>query len=191
MAGIQLGLIGSLYGAVGDYESIATTTGLSASTMTFSSIPSTYKHLQIRCLTKSTWAQTTIADTLRLSVNGDAGSNYRNHYINGQGTGAIAGQQTGTFFGDNFLMCASNGVADTYAAGIIDILDYANTNKNKTFRGLTGIDTNSVYTGNYWGVSLISGLWLSTSAITSITLSTGSASNFTSASHFALYGIKG
>jgi hypothetical protein len=67
---------------------------------------------------------------------------------------------------------------------ICDVLDYANTNKFKTLRSLTGNDRNG--SGSIW---LDSGLWRSTSAITSIKFTTGTA--FAQYSQFALYGIKG
>jgi len=67
---------------------------------------------------------------------------------------------------------------------IVDILDYANTNKYKTVRSLNGNDANGSGSMN-----LSSNVWLSTAAITSLTLS--SSSDFRQYSSFALYGIKG
>ena len=65
----------------------------------------------------------------------------------------------------------------------MDILDYSNTNKNKTLRQLAGTDNN----GN-GVVGLSSGLWQSTAAVASIDITAiGSFSQYTS---FALYGIK-
>jgi len=80
---------------------------------------------------------------------------------------------------------AGSLAANIYAVSVIDILDYANTSKNKTIRALDGMDANG--SGQ---VILNSGLWINTAAITSVTLQ-ASASSFTTASHFALYGIKG
>jgi hypothetical protein len=79
---------------------------------------------------------------------------------------------------------ASSTAASVYGANVIDILDYANTNKYKTARGLGGYDTNG-------GGEILfsSGNWRSTAAITSITLNTD-ATNWTTATTFALYGIK-
>lgn len=173
----------------GSYFSIATTTSSTASSITFSSIPSTYTHLQIRYMAKTSWAQTTIADGITIRINGDTGSNYRIHNLWGQGSGVSAGTAAATYMGDNFLMSASNGATSTYGTGVVDILDYTNTIKNKTVRAFTGVETNNIYNGNFWGVGLVSGLWLSTAAITSITLLSGSGAGFTSASHFALYGV--
>jgi hypothetical protein len=65
-------------------------------------------------------------------------------------------------------------------------LDYANTNKYKTTRSIGGNDNN----GSGF-VSLISGLWLSTSAISNIEIIPLNGTLWTQYSHFALYGIKG
>jgi hypothetical protein len=74
-----------------------------------------------------------------------------------------------------------------FAAGVIDILDYTNTNKYTTVRILAGQNVNST-SGE--AISLTSGLWMSSSAVTSITL-TGRTTNIGQYSNFALYGIKG
>jgi hypothetical protein len=64
------------------------------------------------------------------------------------------------------------------------VLDYGNTNKNKTVKTLAGYDGNG--SGEIWFTST---LWNNTNAITSMTIS--SNFNFTQYSSFALYGIKG
>lgn len=71
------------------------------------------------------------------------------------------------------------------SAVVVDILDYANTNKNKTIRVLAGVDNNG--SGE---VALNSGLWPSTSALNTIKILTTSG-NLNQYSSFALYGIKG
>ena len=75
-----------------------------------------------------------------------------------------------------------------FSAGVLDILDYANVNKYTTTRVLSGFNTNGSANGT--AVFLSSGLWMSTSAVTSITL-TGRSTNIGQYSSFALYGIKG
>jgi len=111
----------------------------------------------------------------------DTGSNYSWHHLYGDGTSALNngnGSQTFTYFGYSQNTTNPN-------AGIIDILDYASVNKNKTFRILAGQDNNSTGELAFW-----SGLWQNSStAIASISLITGGV--FSTASRFALYGIKG
>ena len=162
--------------AVGDYDSIQTYTLSSAqSAITFSSISSSYKHLQLRGMTKNT---TTTEDAV-LSLNGNAIT--RRHYLYGNGTVAGAGSDaTG-----NGVISASSATASAFSVFVMDILDYADTNKNKTVRALQGSDFNGsgVVAFNSWLYST------NTNAITSITL-TSSGTNFAQYSSFALYGIK-
>ncbi len=167
------------------YESIATVTVGSggSSTITFSSIPATYTHLQIRCIARSDYANSGYG-TMRF--NSDSGSNYNAHYLSGNGSSASASAM-GQYTGMDFL-ALSQSASNIFGAGVIDILDYANTNKYKTVRSLCGGDDNST-NGR---IALNSGLWMSTSAITSITILSGGGSNtFQQYSQFALYGIKG
>ncbi len=161
--------------AVGDYESIATTSGGSTS-ITFSSIPSTYKHLQIRGIAAG--VNNTFAD---MTFNGDTSSIYAQHDI--YGDGASAGAEAGANRA-NIPVTALPNVANIFNGFVIDILDYSDTNKFKTARVLQGRDTNGGGT-----IYFMSGLWRSTSAISSITI-TSRSGNIASNSTFALYGVK-
>ena len=162
------------------YESIATVTvgAGGVSTVTFSSIPSTYKHLQIRAMNILSGNVNT---TMRF--NGDTASNYSQHNVYGYGTGTAAEGAANQSSMD--LGYAAGGSYPT--AMVIDILDYADTNKYKTTRHLFGNDTNSTSAGR---VGLFSNSWRSTSAITTILIypDSGTISQYSS---FALYGIKG
>lgn len=165
------------------YDSIATQTlGSSTATVTFSSIPATYKHLQIRVLTRSTFNQNT-GDQVLVQVNGVTGSSYAYHYIGGNGSSIdVNGFGTQTSMGLGYA--PNDGTtADTFGAFIIDVPDYASTSKNKTFRAFGGYDSNGQGT-----LRVQSGLFVNTSAITSISLS---QNTFKTGSVFALYGIKG
>lgn len=167
------------------YESIATVSVGSggSSTITFSSIPSTYTHLQVRGIARGTTASDRTDVLMR--INSDTGNSYAGHQINGDGSTVSAGTLGGTP-PVNYLypvyLTAASATASVFGAVIIDILDYANTNKYKTIRSLGGSDING--SGN---ILFRSGLWQSTSAITSIVFS---MSDFAQYSHFALYGIK-
>lgn len=190
---MPLQLLGTIASSVqkvsGAFESIATATGTGSSgTITFSSIPSTYQHLQIRCISRNSSTSTGSGDVL-LRFNSDTGSNYAYHNLRGNGSVASAGgsaSQTSIRM-DNFS--TNNGeTSNIITAAIIDILDYASTSKYKTVRAFTGNDNN----GNSTAIlRLNSGLWMSTSAIDTITLTLNLANNFTTQSTFALYGIKG
>jgi hypothetical protein len=165
------------------YESIATVTATgSESSLTFSSIPGTYSHLQVRAMMRTGLGQTTL-DTYMVM---NSISSYQYHYLYGDGSSRAAGVGTSS----KYLIGRATGstaTSNTFGVSIIDILDYANTNKNKTIRVLNGDDNNG--TGNLF---LLSGLALSsTAAITSLTFTAESASSFAQYSSFALYGIKG
>ena len=169
------------------YESIATATGTGSSgTITFSSIPSTYKHLQIRGFSLSTAGVN--ASTITVRFNSDSGSNYAYHRLLGDGAAVYSvgsATQTSMFLGGAI---AGTNVANVGGATIIDIIDYASTSKYKTLRSFNGSDGNTG--GGVYYLELDSGLWQSTSAINSISLISGAA-NFTTSTTFALYGIKG
>jgi hypothetical protein len=169
---------GSVIG--GSYESISTTTVTTAvSSVTFSSIPATYTHLQIRGIIN----KSTVGDVaMRMSFNSDTGTNYTYHFTDGNGTSVISGG-TGSDLMDVFYPISTT--ASIFSGAIIDILDYANTNKYKNSRTLAGTAENG--SGRF---GLKSGLWMNTNAITSITLNPSSG-NFSQYSQFALYGIKG
>jgi hypothetical protein len=176
--------------ATSAYESIATVTvgGGGVSSVEFTSIPSTYTHLQLRILSRSPYSATVEFDSLTLRVNGDTGSNYSFHGLRGNGSTASADANSSIAFTK-----LAEQVDDAYSASIftgvvIDLLDYANTSKYKTFRSLGGADTNGA-----GSVALYSGLWQSTSAVTSLKFfsGTGLARGFNQYSSFALYGIKG
>jgi hypothetical protein len=161
-----------------NYSSIQTVTVGSggASSITFSSIPSTYTHLQIRGIARDASGN----NNGYIQFNGDTGSNYSYHYLVGGGSSASAG---GAASATNSLVMQYNNGSNMFGATILDILDYANTNKNKTVRSLNGWDQNGSGSIFMW-----SGLWMNTSAISSITLT--EAGNFAQYSSFALYGVK-
>lgn len=171
---------GHLWSPAAAYDSIATTTVGSggASSVTFSSIPSTYTHLQIR------YSGNAGSNDIFFRLNGDTGSNYIRHYLYGGGGSAAAGASLAQTSGS---LGYGPVTADTNILGgsVFDLLDYTNTNKYKTTRSLTGFDSNGSGL-----LVLYSGLWLNTAAVTSITVlpNTGNFNQYTSV---ALYGIKG
>jgi len=168
------------------YESIATTTVGSGGTgtVTFSSIPGTFKHLQLRGIVRNTSAGSSINGVFA-QFNSDTAANYSRHNLIGDGASATASASTST---TNVLAGQypqGGTTANIFGVFVLDILDYQNTNKNKTTRGLFGTDLNG--SGQ---IRFNSGNWRDTSAITSITLTPEDA-NFVQYSSFALYGIKG
>ena len=171
---------------VGSYDSLATiTVGTAVSSITFAGIPSGYKHLQLRMLTRDNAAQS--GSQSQMQFNGVTGTSYNWHILQGDGASASASGGSGSttyIYGFDRTTAASN-TASVFGVDIVDILDYANTNKNKTIRALGGYDANG--SGM---VKFASGLFNSTNAITSISISLQSGGSYVQYSQFALYGIK-
>jgi len=170
--------------AAGSFESIATVTvgAGGSSSVTFSSIPSTFTHLQIRAIVRSGSTAAGLGIVIPTLNSDTTSSNYVKHGLQGNGTSATAFGYTSDRGFD--LAIRNNATASTYSGFVVDILDYANSNKYKTLRCFGGFDANG--SGQ---IILTSNLWMSTSAITNISLAL-EANNFLQYSHFALYGIK-
>jgi hypothetical protein len=183
-----LGIIASsrLTAVANSFESIATVTVGSggAADVTFSSIGTDWTHLQIRAIGRT---DSTSGSSFRLQVgNGsvDTGTNYSVHQLGGDGSAIFSDGSANTSFLEAPQCARSNLTASVFGAAVIDILDYRNTNKNKTMKSIGGWDNNGS------GLSLFrSSLWRSTSAINIIKIYPTSG-NWVQHTHIALYGIK-
>ena len=167
------------------YESIQTYVVGSGgqSTISFTSIPSTFKHLQVRGIART--SGTTTDSAMTFNSDSSSGSYYANHQIYGSGSGtpSAAASPTSTRL-EPFYTAGSDVTSNVFATFVIDVLDYQNTSKNKTLRTLQGWDAN----GSGF-VILRSGLWMKTDAISRIDWTV--TGNWAQNSSFALYGIKG
>jgi len=166
------------------FDCIATTTVGSGGVafVSFIGIPQSYSHIQIRTMIKNTGANTEAVSGLIFN-NDTTGANYNYHYMYGNGSTVTVG---GTVAGSNIwaVETTGNGVANVFNAGIIDIVDYSNTSKNKVIKAFSGFDTNAA--GYVWSNS---GIYLSNNQISSITLNCGQG-NFAQYSTVSLYGVK-
>jgi hypothetical protein len=172
-------------GAPQTYEQIATATGTGSNpSISFSSIPTIYKHLQIRVVGRNTNANQFAGITYRF--NGDTASNYAYHLLYGTGSSVVsqAGANSNVIL-DPFGTIGGSSASGIFAAAIMDILDYGSTSKNKTVRVLSGCHNS----GTENRINLSSGAWFSTAAINSITVE-GSL-NFAVGTRFTLYGVRG
>ena len=177
----------------GSYESIQTVTvgAGGASSISFTSIPSTYTHLQIRMIGKCV---ATVLEQYnpRIRFNSDTGANYTLHFVRAYGTTVDKGaatSQTAGWAGVSTFPASNASYSNIFGVSVVDILDYANTSKYKTLKALNGFEANGIGNGtNEAGQSgFNSGAWMSTSAVNSITIY--SDSDFTQYSSFALYGV--
>jgi hypothetical protein len=165
------------------FDSITSAIGTgSSATITFSSITSTYKHLQIR----GTVGWSTNNETIQLRLNGDTGSNYASHQLQGNGSTA---NSSGTANASQIRLPLDGTTYDPSGIVpiIIDIYDYASTSKNKTIKAFLGSEIN----GNPSRVSLVSGVWLNTAAITSVSVSLQGGTPLRNRTILSLYGIQG
>ena len=173
----------SAVGGMDQLGSIAVSSATAAS-ISFVSIPQTYTHLQIRGVGRST----STSANLTMQLNADTStSSYTYHAIYSDGA-TIVGGGAATGLAYNFVgyVPQSASTANTFGTTIVEILDYTNTNKNKTHRALAGSDMSGSGLAEF-----LSGAWLSTAAVTRIDLKiSNGANNFAQYSSFALYGIK-
>jgi hypothetical protein len=179
-------VVASLFAPSGAYDSIATVTvGSPVASIQFSSIPQTYTHLELRWMARSTDTGATVSQ-FYWYANNTRPASYASHWtrgVNGNNTysqGQSSDQQI-------YFQFATGGgaTASVFGVGVTTILDYTNTNKNKTHRTFSGYDSNGT------GQSVIaSGLIPITSALTQIDIFPDSG-NIAQYSKFALYGIKG
>jgi hypothetical protein len=171
---------GKLWAPAGAYDALATVT-LSATTasINFAGIPAGYKHLQLRISGRTVGAYTGDSNTY-LYFNGTEAS--YSHQLYGSGSATGSGNSANSLL--SVRIPNDNNSANIFGAGIMDILDYSSTTKNKTVRTLDGWDANG---SGY--MYLHSVLWNNTSPITSITLTTQDGS-WKTGSTIALYGVK-
>ena len=147
------------------------------SSITFSSIPSTYTDLVI----VSNFGTTASGNSVGLRFNGDTGSNYSTTQVNAPtpfgGSWRGTNQTSSTVFGSPI---ASGTPSTLIAYGTINIPNYSKNNINKSILSRYGYGSGEVIGA--------SGLWRNTNAITSITL-VCVGTTLLAGSTFELYGI--
>jgi hypothetical protein len=165
------------------YESIATFVASGGETsFQFTSIPQTYTHLQMRYYIRGTDSGATSFSNIYL--NGQAyTTTYSGHTV--QSDGSVVGRNNIVSGGGigNLFTPGAGATANVFAAGIADVLDYTNTNKNKVVRVLHGHDAAGAGQIIFGGGQL-----LSTSTVTSMGIFN---MTFAAGSRLALYGIRG
>ena len=163
-----------------------------AALIEFTSIPQTYEHLQLRISARQARASESIECTIRLGTGGgavDTGNNYYSHRINGYGTteNADGGYARAYWKRLGPIVSGESVDAAQYGSGVIDIVDYANTNKNTTALAISGSALGATYSWIQFG----SGLWDNTGAVDRIAIGAYNYSgDFVRGSEFSLYGIQ-
>lgn len=170
---------------------IATTTLTSnVATFTFTSIPQTYTDLVLvmnyaGCNSSGVAANT----SAQLRLNADGGGNYSETVLYGFGSSAAGGRETTqtVYWIADYGYIAST--ANVFGTTILHFMNYSNTTTYKTIleRSAHVDSAQSVSMGS----TLTTGLWRSTTAITSVDLRMNSTNLYRSGSQFTLYGVKG
>lgn len=187
---IPFGTLAASGGVVPDYELIATTVlGSAQNSITFSDLgtyASTYKHLQIRVVARSSRAAW--VDNIAMRLNSDSGTNYNWHRMWAEG-GNPRYVENGTNRNEMRMVgiSGSNIGNSLFTPAITDIIDSFSTSKNTTIRTFGG---HAEITGTS-EISFGGAGWRNTSSISSITIFVESGNNFVSGSRFSIYGIKG
>ena len=176
---------GHLWAPEGAYDSLATVTVPSGglASVVFAGIPTGYTHLQIRGIYRTDRA--TFPDYFKVRYNSDSGSNYSQHQIDGNGSTATSSGAANTDHAQWAGVASTVATSSVFGGGVFDLLDYANVNKYKTNRSLSGYDSNG--SGR---ILFESGAWRNTAAVNSITIISGSGSTILQYSSFALYGVR-
>jgi hypothetical protein len=149
------------------------TLGSAAATVTFGSIPSTYRDLRLVVDV----INTNSSNQTNIQLNADTGANYTRVIMASQAaSGATSASNSGTS-----IVCMGWSAPENTARTLLtaDFLDSSATDKHKTVL-LRSNHTNEV--------DAVAARWANTSAITSIKLYPDS-STFAAGSTFALYGI--
>jgi ABC-type transport system substrate-binding protein len=120
-----------------------------------------------------------------MQFNGDTAGNYSTHFLFGDSNAANPYSAAGVSsdYMALYYTNAANSATNAFGAGVVDILDPFETTKNKTIRTLGG------QTG-YSMVTLTSGSWRNTSALSSLNIFSEGGHSFATNSRFSLYGIK-
>lgn len=159
----------------GSYDLLETSIlSSSAASVTFSNLgnyASDYQHLQIR-----TVLQSTTGVTISLRMNGDTGSNYTFHRLEGNGSSVYSNAGTGR---NNIALGTSSDTGSIFSPFVVDILDPYQS-KNKTVRSFARAN----------GVGLYSGMWINTASLTSLTIFAETGQNLVTNSRFSLYGLR-
>lgn len=171
----------------GGYESISTyTLSTTTASVTFSSIPQTYKDLQLRMFVRESGANTGINSALFLRFNGDTNVSYARFGLNGNGsTVALVDAVTDNkiVLGDGLVQGGST--TGIFGAYIVDIYDYTSSTYKKTTRSIAGAHNT---TGQI--TSMYTNTWNIVDAITSIIV-LPETNSLATGSVIALYGIQG
>lgn len=161
------------------YTSIASVTAAGGETsFAFTSIPQSYKHLQLRYS-----GRLDPSGNMTLRFNGNNPSNYYMYGAGGYGSTVNYESIQGTSF---YISGTGQGANVTYATvGLFDIYDYSTTGRNKSFKNFLGKAGNATTNSEVWWTGGF--VNLDTNALSSIQIL--GSNGFVAGSVFSLYGM--
>jgi hypothetical protein len=147
------------------------TLGSTASSVTFSSIPATYRDL----ILVADCGVSSGAEAMAMRFNADTGSNY--NYVVATGNGST----TSSFAVSSTIFARLGSIYTGSNNFVASVMDYSATDKHKTViaRGNSAANL----------VAMVASRWANTAAITSVTVLPDVANTFTAGSTFSLYGV--
>ena len=193
MSFMLLGILNSQAagGAAGDFDLIESQILSSSQTsITFSSLSTyatTYKHLQIRAVTRDTRAISG-SNNVIMRFNGDTTASYRQmHFLKGDGSTISSFAEATTSYIIPFAEPSASDTTDAFGVAVVDLTDAFSSNKNTISRSLRGMNLDAAYATQ---VGLSSGLWMNTASLTEIYLAP-IVGSFAANTRVSLYGVKG
>jgi hypothetical protein len=155
----------------------------SASSITFSNIPQNYTDLKIVVSARNASSNPGYQRlSMLIQLNGST-STFTSKFLSSSSPPSSFSFSNGTIG----WIPASDAAANTFSNTEINILNYTSSN-NKSYY-VDNAQTNNATTYNHFNISLVSGLWSTVSAITSVGFTFESGSNIVSGSTFTLYGV--
>lgn len=178
----------------GSFYSIATYTvgtGSSTASITFSSIPSDYKHLQLRGLVRNVRSGEQGGELFYYVNNNRTAASWGHYTMSADGSGSVGTVNNPYSGGGIYAIRTTASAADSrnYSAFQIDIYNYTNTNHvalSRHYSAFLSGDNNNTNT-----LEIIDGYLGVTNAVSSIKFELAYGTAIDQHSTFALYGIKG
>lgn len=189
LPGILASSAGSSSGRASFYKIATLTSSGSQSSFTFSSIPTTFKALQIRGIAKTANTSNNGDQGFAITVDGISTSSYTWHqlYGNGSSTGIVQNFSSSLISFDDGAPTSYTGTSSTFGVSIFNIIDYNSSSKYKTIQNIGGSTLNAGAGG--YGIGLDSGMLAGLNTVSSITISSTDTYNFVSGTTFTLYGV--
>lgn len=154
-----------------------------ASTIDFTSIPSTYTDLIVKYSLRASNAAA--YNSSSITINGSS-TGYSELNLYGNSTGGVSLSNSGSQI-DYFWVPAANATSNTFGNSEIYIPRYSGSSNKSVSFSITSENASTATNGAFTGI--MSGLWGNTSVINRVTITAGSSASFVQYSSAYLYGV--